>query len=257
MADPNLEDEESGEPGENQDDDAQVDDNEEDPDAAEEGQDDDPAGGAADDADPDVSRETLQVEQPRRSRAQERIRASQAAVKVERERAERLERELAESRAGTSRTQAAAEQERESALMASMDESQKTQYLMAKAIRETQIGTQRLEQRIFDSNDRATFLARTASDKRAHALRDKVEDAYQQLVRSLPPTATPISREIVYYTLLGREIANASPKRAAKQREAGQRRIADARGSGGSVRSDATPRRGGKTAEERLDGVFI
>lgn len=256
--DPNLNDDPVEDVGDDQVDDEQTDDNEPDPDAAGEGQDDDPAAAQADDDDPDVSRETVDVQPGRRQRARDRIRASREEVQRERSQREALERQLAEERANRTRTSQAADEQREQQLLASMDENQKTQYLLAKEVKRTQERQAHIEQQIFDSNDRSNFIARTARDTRAARLQDKVEQTYQQLRSQLPPTATPISREVIYYALLGQQVANASPKGAAKQRAAGQRRIADARGNGASLRNDAAaPRRGGKTAEERLEGVLI
>ncbi len=166
---------------------------------------------------------------PRRRSAREVREIADRAADVE-----RRERALQEADSRKAQETAQQEAQREQELLASMDDGQKTTYLMAKELMGLKKAVQNQEISTFDRADKAEFETKYASQPRFKKFSSEVERGYQELRKQ----GTNISRVAVLDYLIGKSIREGGAAAHQKQRRAGAKRIAEARGKGGGGRSD-------------------
>lgn len=196
---------------------------------------------------PDADDSPVDAQPRRRQSAQDRIQESRRQVATERAAREAAEARAAAAEQRNNAATAHAEEQREQAILDGLDEQGRTQYLMAKALKQTQEGQARIERQLSDTADRADFAARAAKDQRRAKLLDRVENA----ARHAPPGT---KREHIYWTLLGKAIDEGSLEAGAKQRQAAGKRVAAQRAPAGRARSDAAPRaRRGSDLASRME----
>lgn len=196
------------------------------------------------------------------SRASRRVQALANERKVDRERAERAEAEvarlssqMAEVQRQLSSGRSAQEAQAEAELLANMDPIQRVQYEADKKIAAIQREVAATRVNALDAQDRAVYYARAENNKLLKQYGDKVEKALSEM-RAKGINA---NRMEIYYYLLGKEThtrKEAGEGNPAARREA-QRRINSSQGRPSSARSDAPAGRGGRSLEDRLADMSI
>lgn len=194
-----------------------------------------------------------------KSRGANRIATLAAERQAERERADRLERELAAERA--QRTQAATTQadQAEAARVANMSAEERLEYLIQKQGQTTAAKLQQIEFNAWDANDKLAFATKAASNPALRGLEAEVEAAVAQM-RAQGSNAP---RETVAAYILGQKAlgkmtksGNAGAKKSAAARD---RQTGKPTSGRGDVAADRT--RGDKndvaSLEKRLAGVRI
>lgn len=195
--------------------------------------------------------------QQRQSRGSERIRRQQELNRQERERADRLERELAEERARSAaraefeqtqlRQREAAEEQQ---AMAAMSDGERATYLMAKELKGLKGALAQQQRQSQDSTDRIGFDAMLRANPRFEKYRAKVED----MARQVSSQGGFLAREIILDTLIGRDLRTSNSGQ--RQREEARERVDNARGQNRSPRGDAPPQRrnnGKLTLAQRME----
>lgn len=201
----------------------------------------------------------------RRGRASESVREAKRTAKADRERADRLEREIAEIRQAQnaprqqSPQEIAAEAEREAAHVAMLDPAAQVQYFVAKAMQPIQANLHQTRMQLQEQTDRAEFRALQSSNPLARKYATDVE----KMVSDQKSRGFTVSREIALKQVLGERLFEQSMKNAGKAKKAGASRIAAATGRPGRATGEASSDRGGRRGgddsiealERRLKGV--
>lgn len=166
---------------------------------------------------------------PRRRSAREVREIADRAAELD-----RRERNLQEADQRKAQETAQQEAQREQELLAAMDDAQKTQYIIAKRVVGLEKTIKQGEASAFDRADKAEFDVKFATQPRYKKYASEVERGYQELRKQ----GTQISRTAVLHFLVGKAIVEGGAAAHQKQRRAGAKRIAEARGKGGGGRSD-------------------
>jgi len=111
---------------------------------------------------------------------------------------------------------------------------------------------QQMHMQTLDANDRVTFTTKFASSPDFAKYADKVE-AELQKARGNGVNAT---REGIFYYMMGKDRVENIRSQSAKKRE-GEKRVASAKGTPTSPRSDIAAGKTTSTAEERLRDILI
>jgi len=188
------------------------------------------------------------------------LNARQQAAEA-RERAERAERELQELRQRQmqpTREQQEREAERERERLALMGPDEKMQYLLEKQSREMNHRFALLQAQQQDAHDRQMFERLCSQNRAFETIRTEVE----QKVAELRGTGVTVTREAAAKYLLGEKVAQRAVGAKARQRSAGERRIAEERGRPGGGQGDVAESgrssRDSKAARnKRLEGMTI
>lgn len=192
------------------------------------------------------------------SRGENRFHTLANRVKEEAAHRERLERELQEVKANQqARTNVSYEEQariREEKL-AIMEPHERTAYLQNERIDQLTRNQQLAELRHHDAIDKAAYEGK-ASQNPIYA---KHKEAVEKTLESLRNKGTNTSREELLKWIIGDEALKAKPSKAAVvKKEAAAVRVSAAKGKSTSANSDSGAYTGkGKSAEERLAGVFI
>jgi len=193
---------------------------------------------AGDDEGGEEEQEELEV-RPRPSReSSQRIReAAERAQALERQNAElaQRQRDLDYRESQRREAEAKAEKAKEDELIAGMSPQEQAMYTMAKRIVSVEKNVQQSTQQSLDRADKAEF-ARYESDPRFKKLIPEVERGYQQLRAQ----GTQISRVAVLDYLLGKQMREKGEAAGTRQRTEGASRVRQARGTGGSTRSNVS-----------------
>lgn len=220
------------------------------------------AGGEEDDG---QEQEGLTDPPARRGRASESVREAKRTAKADRDRADRLEREIAEIRQAQnaprqqSPQEIAAEAEREAAHVAMLDPAAQVQYYVAKAMQPINANLHQTRMQLQEQTDRAEFRALQTSNPLARKYATDVE----KMVSDQKSRGFTVSREIALKQVLGERLFEQSMKNAGKAKKAGASRIAAATGRPGRATGEASSDRGGRRGgddsiealERRLKGV--
>ena len=183
------------------------------------------------------------------SRAQERIRAQQEALRAEREEKARLAVELERVR---QQQQAYSQQQLEAqqrAYLESLDPMERQQVLMEQRFQEMQRQQQILQAQLQEQTDRAQFQAKAATNPMVGKYLDRVEAELQKL-RAVGQNAP---RETLLAYLIGQDMLSKTPTAAAKQRAASASRVKSAQGSPPNSRGNARVGRSDGDSIEELE----
>lgn len=217
------------------------------------GLDDEEGEGEEGDEDRPRQRETSGQVSGQPTRAKGRIGRLKAALdEVNAQRAkdrEDFQRQIAELR--QAQGQPRVDPELEAARIAAMSPEERIEYRAAQSEQRHAQEMQLLKFQMADNADAQAFRTRCATDARAAKYAadvDKMLGAARQA--GMNPT-----REIIYYVLLGQKVANA--KTAPKQRQQGEERLRRQTTRTTRSGSDTSGTRGGRSLEQRLDGVQI
>ena len=190
------------------------------------------------------------------SRAQSRIRTLADELKAERERGAQRDRELAEIRAQSQRSQQRGEsREEREARLALMDPEQRSEYRLNEALEQNRRDMAAMQFQMQDAADRSGFQARAATDKLYAKWGAKVEEELSKLRAQ----GQNVGREQLFKYLVGEAALAARGKAGKTARQEGQKRIQrqttkplNSRGDAGGAR-----RRSEASLEERLADVEI
>lgn len=190
----------------------------------------------------------------KRSRAQERIRAQQAALQAEREEKARLAAELARLR---EQQEALLRQQKEAqnrAYLETLDPVERQHVLLQQQIQEVQRQQQLVQFQLQDQADRAQFQSQVTTNPLAAKYAERVEAELQKL-RAAGQNAP---RATILAYLVGQDMLTKAPAAVSKQRAASASRVKSAQGSPPNSRGNV---RGGSDNESldeleaRLAGI--
>lgn len=202
-----------------------------------------------DGGEPDPEPEPQRIRRSARDRVQDALRDRDAA-NVARDAANaRAAAAEAAAQARDQRDAVAAEAAEDERVMRDLDENGRVQYLLAKKLKQTEVGQQTTQQQLADMRDEAAFARAAAKNPRMAKLLDEVEAA----VRRCPPGT---KREAVYFILLGKKLHEGALEPVKQQRQQAQRRVDAQRAPGtGAARSNAQPRSGSRagTLTQRME----
>ena len=192
------------------------------------------------------------VERP--SRAETRFQKLSNEAKQAREEAAAARREAEDTKARLARLENPAQQQKEPTPdeMALWTPDQIIEYKLGKATSrfEQTLGQMQFQQ--YEMGDKASFKALCASDPVAARYAQEVEER----LTDMRAKGQNVDRERLLTYLVGEKVRQKSGGAKRKQAEDGERRIARQTSRPGTSKGDTeTPRRGGKTLEERLDGL--
>lgn len=227
-------------------------------DAGDEFEEDAEEGEGSDDEEPetDEQEEVLESHIPRRQRAVQSLR--KRAQEAER-RAQEAERraEEAERRAADKRQQQEEESETDEATkLALMTDSEKLDYKFSKFEKRLQGLLSTTQVNSADRQDKDNYARLMREDKLARRFESEVEELHASLMKQGKPTG----REVILNYIIGQKSRSAaSSGKPRQQRREAERRISRERVNNSAGRSDVSSerRRGGKTLEQRLEGVKI
>lgn len=191
----------------------------------------------------------------RPSRREARIAALVEAQRSEKERNDRLERQLEELR--TSRNQPQARQEspeEENARMALMAPEERSEYRLNKALRQVDAITRQSEFRSQEISDKAAFDAKCSIDPVYKRLAPKVEET----LKELRAAGQNVPRQVLYYLELGKA-ADAARGKANGQKDKGAANLRRETTAPLNGKGDQAParRRAGDSPASRLKDVQI
>lgn len=188
------------------------------------------------------------------SRAETRFQKLSQTAKEAREEAAAARREADELKARLSRLEQPKEQVKEPTAdeMALWSPDQIIDYKLNKATSRFEQTLGQLQFQTYDAGDKASFKALCASDPVAAKYADEVESRLSDM-RS---KGQNVDRERLLTYIVGEKVRQGGGKAKKEQAKEGQRRIERQTVRPGSSKGDQeTPRRGGKTLEERLEGI--
>lgn len=203
----------------------------------------------------DEGPDAVEGEPERKPRASARIAALVEAQKSEKERNDRLERQLEELR--TSRNQLQARQEspeEESARLALMAPEERSEYKLNKALRQVAAVTQQSEFRAQEVADKASFDARVSNDPLYEKLAPKVEAT----LKELRAQGQNVPRQVLFELEVGRAALAARGKtKGQKDKGAANLRRETTAPLNGKGDQALARRRAGDTPASRLKDVQI
>jgi hypothetical protein len=197
--------------------------------------------------------EGIDDEPPQRGRAERRIQALQEQARAAQEKADRLEREMAQERAERQRTQAQRTEAEERDALALMTAEERMEYRLNKAQKETQNLVAQMQFQTQEAADRAAFQAMAATNPVAARYAEEVEGRLQ----ALRAQGGNIAREQMLRWIIGdKQLAGAGKARSRAEAQ-GQRRIERQQVRPGSGKGDQAGgrRRQEPSLEERLSDV--
>lgn len=208
-----------------------------------------------DTVDPDDEPPQRQAKKP--SRAQQRIQTLERERNADRERADRLEREVADIRNGRQQQSQADIAAAERDLLATMTPAERVEYRQDKLERTMRESHQALALQSADLADKGSFDAKCATNKLYASVRDKVEAAVVE-ARKAGNTA---SRETIAKYVIGEMVAEKGLKVGTKQRRQAANNREREQARPGAARSDtrgSAGRLNDRAARaKRLDGQSI
>jgi len=192
-------------------------------------------------------------EPPKPSRGEKRFQTLANELKAEREARARLERDMEAIRQERTQNNTRTSEAEEAERLAMMTLEERVEYKLNKALEQQTRTTRLMQFQAQDAQDKATFEGRYRAHPKYGAYCDEVE---AELSKSRA-AGVNVSREIVLAALIGQKVlANGGTTAKPAKRLDAQRRMkanttqpADTRGG------EATGRRGGKSLEDRLDGL--
>ena len=175
----------------------------------------------------------------------------EARAEAQRTRAE-LEGRITQLQQGFQQPQPQMDPRWEAERLASLSPEERMQEQLTRATEQHKYELARMRYEQADLNDQTEFKQRGTSDKRVSRYAQEVE----QTLAGLRQQGMNPKRETIYFYLLGRKIAQAQGQPARQQKE-GQERLRRATTRPTNAGGDVPARRGGKTLEQRLDGVLL
>ncbi|MDE2343055.1 MAG: hypothetical protein KGL63_06630 [Betaproteobacteria bacterium] len=200
----------------------------------------------------------VEAQQAQKSRAQARIERQQAELKSAREAAEEASRRSAELERQMQELQAAQARAREQEQMQYMSPEEKAAFETKLQLGQMQRQFQQLQFETQDAADRSAFSAKAVTNPMYSKYADQVEAELGKM-RARGQTAP---REAVLAYLVGQEVIRKGPSAAARQRNAGAQRVANAQGKSPAGKGNAARQAPGtgdslEDLEARLkDAVF-
>ncbi len=188
------------------------------------------------------------------SRAETRFQRLANEAKTAREEAAQVRREADELKARLARLERPLDQPKEPTAdeMALWSPDQIIDYKLNKATSKFEQTLGQLQFQTYESGDKANFKALCAVDSVAARYADEVESRLAEL-RS---KGQNVDRERLLTYIVGEKVRQRGSGAKKKQAQDGERRIARQRVEPASAKGDTeAPRRGGKTLEERLEGI--
>lgn len=194
---------------------------------------------------------------PRRQRAVQSLRKRAQAAERERDEIKRRLDELERS-GNNSRNQRSEEENEvdEATKLALMTDSEKIDYKLNKGLDSIKKVLAQSQVSNFDRQDRSNYDKLMRTDKLARRFENEVENLYADLMKQGKPTP----RDTILNFIIGQKSRAASSSgKTRQQRRDAERRVAKERINTNSGRSDVSSerRRGGKTLEQRLEGIKI
>lgn len=189
------------------------------------------------------------VQAVKSSRAQERIRAQQEALRVEREEKTRLAAELEQMRQQQATLTRQQQEAQQKAYLDSLDPVERQNVLMEQRFQEMQRQQQIIQMQLQEQADRAQFQAKAATNPMVGKYLDRVEAELQKL-RAVGQNAP---RETLLAYLIGQDMLSKTPAAAAKQRAASASRVKSAQGSPPNSRGNARAGRADGDSIEELE----
>ncbi len=186
------------------------------------------------------------VQAVKSSRAQERIRAQQEALRVEREEKTRLAAELEQMRQQQATLTRQQQEAQQKAYLDSLDPVERQNVLMEQRFQEMQRQQQMIQMQLQEQADRAQFQAKAATNPMVGKYADRVEAELQKL-RAAGQNAP---RETLLAYLIGQDMLTKTPAAAAKQRAASASRVKSAQGTPPNSRSNARAGSDGESLDE-------
>lgn len=229
------------------------DDQPDEPDQPDEHGDDDPADDQSLGAD-EIAAARQQERQGRTGRENDRIRALNERLQQEREQRSDLQRRFEEF-ATRSQQQPRESQVERNSRRALMSETERMAEDLADMREQLTQSTRQTQLTVADSTDKSIFEAKAAGDSVRQRYVPKVEAELQRIRNN----GGNVSREAVYYYLLGQAVDKARGSKAVTSAKAkGQARVQRETTRPGNSRNDAgSSRRGGKSLEDRLANVQL
>jgi hypothetical protein len=213
--------------------------------------------GAEDEAEEERQTETIDAraaQTPRQpSRGEKRFQTLASETKAARAEAAELRRKLEE----VERRQTAPapiDPRIEAERLAMMTPEERMDYRLEQAERRHQQQLAQIQFQTLDQMDRSEFQAQIANNPKLARWADEVEAE----LAKLRAQGQNVKRSVMASYIIGQKVLKQDPKATAKQKAAGQARIAAQKTSPGSSKGDASRgARGGKSLEDRLADQLI
>jgi hypothetical protein len=207
--------------------------------------------GEGDDEDDEQEDPAPRVAAKGRKTLQDKFREERARARAERERNDRIEKELNDLRAERQREKAREDAQSEADRLALMLPEERVQYELNKMRDETRRHNEMLAFKQADDSDRMKFEQRAAADPIIAKRAQRVEQELMNLRKNVGINA---KREDVLALIIGREVLErkSAPKKTVQKTVARGKPPASGRGDAASAR-----RQSASTAEKRLANVAI
>lgn len=209
-------------------------------------------------ADEETPPEEIDLKPPPRepSRADRRIQALAEERRAEKERADRLERELQEFRQNQQRLQSQQQEKVPTAEEMSMwSDDQKNEYRQQQSEKKFNTQMQQLAYATFESNDRLSFSQICQNNPVAARYRDDVE----ALVADRRRNGETVPREVALKFIIGDKIMRKGPQSVKKQKQESEERVRKQTTRPSNPSSDRGSQRGRLTEaqarEKRLENI--
>ena len=197
------------------------------------------------------------VDNRKPSRANDRIRNLIASNKEQKEKAEKLEREMAELKQQVQQPRVNPDEARRlrEEKLSLMDPSERKQFVLEEQVQELRQQNYQTQLHVIDATDKAAYDAKASLNPIYAKHKDQVEKA----LASLRSKGNNASREELLKWVIGNEALKKAGKPNPASRQAAARRVESAKAKPAASRSDAPSHYSGKgsTPEERLRGVLI
>jgi hypothetical protein len=148
-------------------------------------------------------------------------------------------------------TQPRVDHEAERRKYEAMAPEERMEYRLGQIQAQTENQAHQMRMQMWDVNDKSQFNSLAAANEKAAKRADRVEQVFQEKLR----TGAPVDRATILRWMIGDDLLRAPS--TAKKAAAGKQNIDRQRTAPLNGRGDAGAKRGGKTPEERLEGVFI
>lgn len=189
------------------------------------------------------------LDEPKGSRASDRIRRQQAELNETRVREKLLQERLTTIERERTEQQTLQRQQQQQAYIDNLDPEARQQALLDQRFAAMQQTMQRQQWEMQEHNDKMSFHAQSAQNPLIAKYEARVE-AQLATMRQAGQTAP---RESVFYFLVGQDMAKKVPAAATKQRAAGAAKLKASQGTPSRTRSDAS--RGADKDDESLEAL--
>ena len=202
----------------------------------------------------DAEVEDVQVIEKPESRAAKAIQELKRERNEERERAAKLQADYQQLLKEKAEAAQNGQQQQEQVRLEQMEPHERVAFLANKQAQILQNQIAALQHQVEDSKDQARFQAKVSSDP----LYGKYADQVEAKLKEMQIAGVTTNRETILKYLVGEALlAKRDGQAGNKTKQAAAQRISAATGKVVSARSEPAGGKKGKTAEERLDGVFI